>query len=188
MSKSIDTHGKRINFGKHKGKRLADVHKRLFSRVEVKGQDKCWIWRGGNNGNGYGRIWSAGRMVYVHRLSYELLIGEIPEGLCIDHLCRNPLCVNPLHLEAVTHRENILRGTSPNAKAARKTHCKRGHKFTPENTARPQGTRRCRECDRQRSRRYYQRRKAKNGIANKAAHGGPDREAGEKDAGKAPAD
>jgi hypothetical protein len=28
----------------------------------------------------------------------------------IDHLCRETLCCNPEHLEAVTNRENTLRG------------------------------------------------------------------------------
>lgn len=41
-------------------------------------------------------------------------------GLEFDHLCRNKLCVRPDHLEAVTHTENVRRGNSPSAIAARK--------------------------------------------------------------------
>lgn len=49
-------------------------------------------------------------MIYAHRLSYELFVGPIPDGYELDHLCRNRGCVNPAHLEAVTHRVNVLRG------------------------------------------------------------------------------
>jgi hypothetical protein len=68
--------------------------------------------------------------------------------LKLDHLCRNPACVRPDHLEAVTARENTLRGIGPTAVNALKTHCVHGHEFTPENT-RMKGIRRvCRECQR----------------------------------------
>ena len=52
----------------------------------------------------------------------------------IDHLCRNPACVNPAHLEPVTNRTNIRRGYGPSGLNARKTHCIKGHEYTPENT------------------------------------------------------
>ena len=46
---------------------------------------------------------------FAHRVAYELTYGRIPEGKEVDHLCRNKACVNPSHLEAVSHRENMLR-------------------------------------------------------------------------------
>lgn len=104
-------------------------------------QDGCWIWNASIKPNGYGQF-QMGRKTDVgnrssdpaHRVSYSFFVGEIPEGLQIDHLCRVPLCVNPSHLEVVTQRENILRGESISAQYARETHCKRGHEKTPENT------------------------------------------------------
>ena len=109
---------------------------RLLSRVERR-SDGCWQWTGATDGHGYGRI-SLGRRgdghAKAHRVAYEFYVGPIPDGLTIDHLCRNPSCVNPDHLEPVTHRENVLRGTGFPARNAQKTHCKNGHPFDADNT------------------------------------------------------
>lgn len=93
----------------------------------------CWLWIASVS-SGYGYFQYAGKREPAHRVSYKLFRGSIPKGLQIDHLCRVRRCVNPEHLEAVTVRENVLRGNGPTARHARKTHCPRGHEFTPENT------------------------------------------------------
>jgi hypothetical protein len=123
---------------------------RFWSRVDFNGPlwqgTPCWEWPGISQ-DGYGRKWWRGRTEYVHRIAYELLRGPIPDGLTVDHLCRNRACVNAAHHELVTGKENTLRGISPSAMNARKTHCKRGHPFTRANTytRRPRG-RGCRIC------------------------------------------
>lgn len=99
--------------------------------------------------NGYGQIGDGqGKVVRAHRAAYELERGPIPAGLELDHLCRTPCCVNPYHLEPVTRRENQRRGMGPTGINARKTHCLRGHEFTPENTyLLPNGAgRSCKAC------------------------------------------
>lgn len=94
---------------------------RFWSRVNK--TETCWIWTGAaTNKYGHSQVRFGGRNVYVHRLSYELLVGPIPAGLVIDHLCRNARCVNPAHLEPVTLGENTRRAARPPS-----THCKRGH-------------------------------------------------------------
>ena len=127
----------------------------------------CWPWRGAPDGRGYGEIMIRRKRYKAHRAVYELLVGPIPRGLTLDHLCRNPMCVNPAHLEPVTVAENVMRGMGACAVNSRKTHCKRGHPFTPENTMlSPRGYRACRECDRAKSR-AWQRSRRPNAILRK---------------------
>lgn len=82
----------------------------------------------------------------AHRFSYQLYKGNIPKNLVIDHLCKNPSCVNPDHLEAVTNRENILRGISPAAINSKKTHCPKGHKLSGDNVYIYRNSRWCKKC------------------------------------------
>lgn len=133
---------------------------RFWARVEK--TDTCWTWTGALNAKGergYGVIWFRGRQEYVHRLAYELLVAPIPEGRTIDHLCRNRQCVRPDHLRAVSMRENVLASSGITAQNWQKTHCLRGHPFTPENTwVDPKtNSRQCRACNRERKRKLYQR-------------------------------
>ena len=96
----------------------------------------CWMWLAGTSREGYGRFWLAleKKDIQAHRHSYILHFGPIPDGLELDHLCRVPKCVNPNHLEAVTHRINILRGKGASAANARATHCPQGHPYDLVNT------------------------------------------------------
>lgn len=108
----------------------------------------CFVWQRSKSKWGYGHVRYNGKWMPAHRVSYEMAKGPIPDGLTIDHLCRNPACVKPEHLEAVTIKENTMRGTSPSAKNAVKTHCKNNHEFNEENTYFHKGQRRtCRACN-----------------------------------------
>jgi hypothetical protein len=92
-------------------------------------RNNCWLFAGSTNQKDYGSIWNSaiGKLQKAHRFMYEALIGEIPEGLVLDHLCGITRCINPDHLEPVTNRENLLRGQGIAASNLRKTHCKHGH-------------------------------------------------------------
>jgi hypothetical protein len=79
------------------------------------------------------------------------LVGDIPDGLVLDHLCRNTKCCNPAHLEPVTNRVNVVeRGMTQWAVAHRERVCKRGHPYGDNNENRyifTNGKTSCRECD-----------------------------------------
>lgn len=129
----------------------------------------CWLWTGFvNKKTGYGQVWWNKEAHRTHRLIFQLSRKTIPEGMTLDHLCRVRSCCNPDHLEAVTHRENILRGIGVAAIHAKQTHCVSGHEFTPENTyTRPNGLGRdCKTCRDLRIVRFKSRRPAR-GISNK---------------------
>lgn len=61
--------------------------------------DNCWLWTGFRTKYGYGVVvgWKAGTKArfMAHRVAWELLRGDVPAGLSLDHLCRVRHCVNP---------------------------------------------------------------------------------------------
>lgn len=127
----------------------------FWAKVNKTGE--CWLWTGAIQSGGYGELAGAGhRPLLAHRVSYELLVGEIPPGLQVDHLCRVRACVNPEHLEPVTCKENIRRGRNAHRE---KTHCPQGHPYEAANLISRVGTRRCRTCQNQHNRDYRARRK-----------------------------
>jgi hypothetical protein len=136
------------------------VEQKLLARLTTTHPAKCWEWTGPRT-NGYARVWINKKSRLAHRMAYETWVGPIPKGLVLDHLCRNPACINPRHLEPVTQYENVMRGVGFGAENARRTHCRRGHEFTPENTRRlPSGSRLCRTCVRAARREYKKNRRA----------------------------
>lgn len=136
---------------------------RFWSKVEVDKETGCFVWTAYVQKDGYGQFnWGGAKL--AHRVAYSELVGPIPEGMEIDHVkargCTSRACVNPLHLEPVTHQENVDRGDlSQNGERNRvKTHCPVGHEYSEQNTRyRRNGERVCRECHRVRMRASYTR-------------------------------
>jgi len=139
----------------------------LMSNVVASG---CWEWRGQLRESGYPIVQLAGRKVRAHRLSYELFVGPIPDGMTVDHLCHNEdrscpggpgcrhrRCVNPFHLGIATAMENWLRACiharrdRPRAVGNPSTHCLNGHPRNKKNLyVHPSdGRHRCRACNRE---------------------------------------
>lgn len=131
---------------------------RMVALTDFSAPGGCWNYTSCLNESGYG-VFShhVEGQVLAHRLALHLAHRPVPADMTVDHLCRNRRCVNPAHLEIVTMHENIMRGNCAGAVNARKTHCIRGHEFTPENTyiGKPRNpcggpTRQCKQCARDR--------------------------------------
>jgi hypothetical protein len=130
-----------------------ELSARFWSKVDKTGD--CWIWTASKTREGYGSINIGGTLFRAHRVSWAWANGPIPDGLEMDHKCKNQSCVRIEHLEPVTHRENVLRGRGLAAINAAKTHCIKGHEFTPSNTClRPNGKRYCRVCNQEHTRQW----------------------------------
>ena len=105
----------------------------------------CWELAGQPHRR-YGQV--SGRR-YAHRLAHEMWNGPIPDGMIVCHRCDNPPCFNPHHLFVGDKRVNLFDAHRKGRwrPSERRTHCWRGHEFTPENVfVNPRGNRECRTC------------------------------------------
>jgi len=86
--------------------------KRFWLRV-VKSKDGCWIYKTKTGYAGYAAFFVRGRAAgdeqrsyMVHRLSWELHKGPIPDGMVVCHKCDVKLCVRPDHLFIGSAKQN----------------------------------------------------------------------------------
>ncbi len=110
---------------------MATLHHTLADRVVVT-ENGCAEWISPRLRQGYGRIKIAGKNILVHRLSYELSIGPIPEGLCVLHRCDNPPCCNPDHLFLGTNTDNIHDSMNKGRPRGPRGETNRHNKLTPK--------------------------------------------------------
>lgn len=82
----------------------------------------CWLWTGRRFANGYGYAYFLGKSVLVHRLSWLLCRGAVPDGLCVLHRCDVKACVNPSHLFLGTHADNVADKVAKRRQAKRTGH------------------------------------------------------------------
>lgn len=138
--------------GRLKPKRAAALEEKFWARVNK--SNGCWLWTGTVQVRGYGAFFISKARGYVkaHRFSYELNVGPIPDGMLVCHRCDVRNCVRPDHLFLGDNAINMADMTAKRRHVNQaKTHCIRGHEFTPENTYHPPKrpwTRLCRECRR----------------------------------------
>ena len=87
---------------------------RFWSKVDKDGPvpehvpeiGQCWIWTGGVDAHSYGSIAVGRTMIRAHRMSWNVHVGPVPDGLNVLHRCDNPPCVNPAHLWLGTQKDN----------------------------------------------------------------------------------
>jgi hypothetical protein len=124
---------------------IKDLPSGVAEKILINPESGCWEWQKWLDPKGYGHAQWNGRPYRAHRLVYELLVGEIPDGLQLDHVkargCASKACCLPDHMEPVTGAENHRR------RRASETHCPSGHEYSPENLyIEASGSRRCRAC------------------------------------------
>jgi len=121
---------------------------RFWSYVDKKNEDECWTWKGTKSGCGYGYFSYRNADIGAHRMSLQFKLGRpIIMGMHACHDCNNRHCVNPSHLREDTASSNVkdlVRAGNHNN--ARKTHCKHGHEFTPDNVYINKNKRYCIAC------------------------------------------
>jgi len=97
---------------------LRSIEERFWARVDVGSAARCWVWKRGVAGSGYGSFIipgaasPTGKALHIgaHRVAWMLGNGQQPpKHAVIDHLCGNRLCCNPAHLEAVAQVINATR-------------------------------------------------------------------------------
>lgn len=87
---------------------MKTIEQRFWEKVDVRGDDECWLWKAYKNKAGYGKIQlNKSKNDYAHRVSYKLANGKIEDGLSVLHSCDNPSCVNPKHLRTGTQKDNV---------------------------------------------------------------------------------
>lgn len=80
----------------------------FMTRIDIKGPNECWLWKGCTYNAGYGSFSWRDKMRGANRVAWEIAHGQdIPEGMDVLHSCDTPLCVNPMHLSIGTHADNM---------------------------------------------------------------------------------
>ena len=102
------------------------------------------------------RLWRDNRphYKYMHLLVAVAFVGPRPDGMEARHRDDDKENNSASNLHYGTRSDNILDAVRNGRQAnAAKTHCPRGHAYSPENTrVRPTGWRSCRQCQRDRNR------------------------------------
>ena len=80
--------------------------KRFTDKFEAPSEG-CWEWKAFKNKDGYGKFLYSGKVGAAHRLMWELVYGEIREGMYVCHKCDNPGCVRYSHLFLGSQRDNV---------------------------------------------------------------------------------
>jgi len=151
------------------GYKLTDAayHRHWLARVMRKiviDANGCWRWQGFKGDTGYAQTGYRGHAMNGHRAMYMIHFGvKLATEQYVLHRCDVRDCINPDHLWIGTAKDN----NNDCAKKGRhfeglKTHCHKGHEFTPENTSYTTSksggvARACKECQRLRCLERYRR-------------------------------
>lgn len=95
-----------------KGRNFAEWAGHFWARVDCRGDDECWPWKGQRIRKSYGRLFvgigdEGYLLAYAHRAAFALANGGIDPSLMVLHACDNPPCCNPKHLSQGTALDNM---------------------------------------------------------------------------------
>lgn len=139
--------------------------RRFLCKVSAPDENGCMIWKASRGGDrNYGRFYIKNLAYMAHRIALVISGRKPLPGQVADHMCKNTMCVNPAHLRWVSDYQSQTENCdSPAAINRRKTVCKNGHPFTPENTythtVNSKKCRRCMACHKERVRKYRENQK-----------------------------
>ena len=104
---------KRFMKTSHKGPARKDIAERINEHIYPCPITGCYLWGGYTNGVGYGQL-SVGRggngrcgKVLVHRLTHQMVYGELADDIILRHTCDTRACVNPEHTIPGTQKQNV---------------------------------------------------------------------------------
>lgn len=102
----------------------------LFHVVRIP-ESCCWHWGGKLDKEGYGKTWDGFKERRAHKMSYEVFVGPVADGMDLHHKCEQRECVNPSHLSQVTRSAHAkMASTSAAAINAQKKACKCGREYS----------------------------------------------------------
>lgn len=84
-----------------------ELKNRILKRCFLNQETGCMEWIGATGNSGYGKINANGKTRDTHRLMWELVNGQVPDGRVVMHTCDNRLCCAISHLSLGSQRENM---------------------------------------------------------------------------------
>ena len=104
---------------------IISLRARLAAKTKTQGE--CEVWQGDIH-KGYGRVQVKGKKWRVHRLTWILERGPIPDGLGVLHTCDNPPCRKLSHLflgdSLTNNRDRDSKGRGSAGRRERHGHAK----------------------------------------------------------------
>lgn len=87
---------------------MTTIEERLWAKVERRGPEECWLWKGSLGGNGGPCFTIKKKNISPRKVIWELRHGvRPPKNRHVEVTCGTKLCVNPSHLLYETIEEKF---------------------------------------------------------------------------------